>query len=412
MKSYIQTNSVQQFFAAQRTSSRLSALLLLTAIVAIFTPLQASAGSATNTRFQEYIKGICAGTITAPPGVVWDATALGTMCSLTGGAASTSTTVVSANLGIADTGSGTISAKNNEIYECLDDFNQEPGSKGCAAGGWGLLLSTQFGRSIRQETELENGFQADLQGLLIGLDYRFSDNFILGAAASQTRDEAVFINSAGSLKTINNTLTMYATWLPSEKVSVDGYLGYGAVNFDSQRKVYFGTPLGTASGNTSGRQIMTGLSTALQGKFGNVNVAPFINLDYIKTDIKGYNETGVTSLELHYADRTTISATASLGLRLGQSYSFNWGSLNPTLHGAGVHEFQNNSTMINNELVLTPGAGILVATDEPDRDYFLSGLGLVAALNSGTQLFLNYERRSGDSLLDSWAASLGLLKEF
>jgi outer membrane autotransporter protein len=117
-------------------------------------------------------------------------------------------------------------------------------------------------------------------------------------------------------------------------------------------------------------------------------------------------------LELHYGDRSTISSTASLGLRLGQSYNFTWGSLNPSLHGAGVHEFQNNSTLINNELVITPGAGILVATDEPDRDYFLSGLGVVAALNSGTQLFLNYERRSGDSLLDSWAVSLGLLKEF
>lgn len=411
MKSYIQQLSVQQFLAAHRTTYLLSALSLFTAIVATCFPLHASAGAATNTKFKQYIEGICAGTITAPPGVVWNAAALSAMCTATGGGIG-GDGVVSANLGIADTGSGIISSKNKENYECLDDFNQKPGSKGCATGGWGLLISTQFGRSIRKESELENGFQSDLRGLLLGLDYRYSDKFILGTAASQTHDEAVFIGEAGSLKTINNTLTLYATWLPSEKISVDGYLGYGVVNFDSQRKVYFGAPLGIASGNTTGRQNMAGLSTTYQSKLGNVNVAPFLNFDYIKTDIKGYNEAGTTKLELHYADRSTVSTTTSLGLRLSQAYNFNWGSLTPSLHGAGVHEFQNNSALINNELVTTPGAGILVATDEPDRDYFLSGLGLVAALNSGTQLFLNYERRSGDSLLDSWAVSLGLLKEF
>ena len=248
---------------------------------------------------------------------------------------------------------------------------------------------------------------------MIGLDYRFTDTFILGAVASQTRDEATFINNAGSLKTNNSILTMYSTWIPSENVSIDGYLGYVAVNFDSQRKIVFGTSIsGTAIGNTTGRQAMAGLLSAYQAKLNNISVTPFFNLDYIKTNIRGYNESGTTNLELHYGDRSTISATASLGARLSQSYTFKWGSLTPSLHGASVHEFQNNASQISNELVITPGTGFLVETDAPDRDYFLTGLGVVAGLNSGTQLFLNYEKRSGDSLLDSWAFNLGLLKEF
>ncbi|MFA6903711.1 MAG: autotransporter outer membrane beta-barrel domain-containing protein [Gallionellaceae bacterium] len=410
MKSYFQHNIVQQFFTAQRTSSRLSALLLLTAIVAISIPLQASAGATSNSQFQQYVTDICLGNITAPPGVTWNTS---TMCTnATPGYAGGGVTV-STNLGTTDANTGSTTPKGNEVHECLDDFNQTPGEDGCATGGWGLLVSAQFGRSTRTETELENGFQSDLRGLLIGMDHRFTDNFILGAAVSRTQDEATFVNSAGSLKTSNSILTMYSTWLPSEKISVDGYLGYGIVNFDSQRKIVFGTLIsGTASGSTLARQAMAGISTAYHSKLGNVSVSPFINLDYIKTDIKGYNETGTTLLELHYGDRSTISSTASLGARLSQSYPFKWGSLSPSLHGAGVHEFQNNANQIYSELVITPGAGIFVATDEPDRDYFLSGLGVTAALNSGTQLFLNYERRSGDSLLDSWAVSLGLLKEF
>ncbi len=411
MKPSIQTNSVQQFLATHLSTSRLFFLTLLLALLSAFFPLQASADTAINDRFELYIFNICNNP--SPP-ASWDQAKLNTLCT----AASTGGYVLgnagyssSSNLGTSDPSSGTTSPNHREVYECLDDFNREAGS-GCATGGWGLLLSTQFGRSVRPETELENGFQSDLRSLLIGLDYRFTDSFILGATASQTRDDADFINNAGSLKTINNILTMYTTWLPTEKISVDGYIGYGAVNFDSKRQIYFGPISGTTIGNTTGRQAMAGISSAYQSKLGNINVSPFLNLDYIKTDIRGYNESGTTNLELHYGDRTTISATASLGARLSQSYTFKWGSLTPSLHGAGVHEFQNNSTLINNELVLTPGTGFLVETDAPDRDYFLSGLGVVAALNSGTQLFMNYEKRSGDSLLDSWVVSLGLLKEF
>ena len=79
---------------------------------------------------------------------------------------------------------------------------------------------------------------------------------------------------------------------------------------------------------------------------------------------------------------------------------------------AAVHEFQNKSQQISNELVVTPGAGFLVQTDSPDRNYLNVGLNMVAALNGGAQLFLDYDKRTQDKLLSSWAVSLGGLFEF
>jgi hypothetical protein len=77
-----------------------------------------------------------------------------------------------------------------------------------------------------------------------------------------------------------------------------------------------------------------------------------------------------------------------------------------------VHEFQNNVQHISNELVITPGYGFQVTTDSPDRNYLLSGVGVSAALNGGTQLFFDFEKRSQDRLLSNWAVSLGALVEF
>jgi outer membrane autotransporter protein len=94
------------------------------------------------------------------------------------------------------------------------------------------------------------------------------------------------------------------------------------------------------------------------------------------------------------------------------SYGYDWGTLQPLARLAAVHEFQNNAKQISNELVITPGTGFTVSTDAPDRNYLDLGLGMSAALNGGTQLFIDYDKRAQDKLLSSWAVSLGVLTEF
>jgi uncharacterized protein with beta-barrel porin domain len=79
---------------------------------------------------------------------------------------------------------------------------------------------------------------------------------------------------------------------------------------------------------------------------------------------------------------------------------------------AAVHEFQNRTRQISNELVITPGTAFAVETDAPDRNYMNLGLGISAALNGGTQLFLDYDKRAQDRLLSSWAVSAGVLVGF
>ena len=413
MRSYFQNNRIQQYRAGHRSFSNLSAVLL--ALLAGWIPQQAAADTAVNDQFELYIFNDICNAASFPPS--WDLASISTLCStaFVGGPAGggTGSTSSSSNLGTANAGSGVASRKKKGIRESLEESKEEPKKAASADGGaWGLLLSPQYGKSNRPETDLENGFQSDLKGLLIGLDYRFSDSFVLGAALGQIKDDAAFLNNAGSLKSSNNTVTVYGTWLPSESVSVDGYLGYGKINFDSRRSVVFGPISGTASGSTSGNQTMAGVSAAYQTSLGQVSLAPFFNFDYIKTSINSYNENGTTLLELHYSDRSTISSTSSLGVRADTSYGYGWGSLLPSVRLAAVHEFQSNASQISNELVSTPGTGFLVATDAPDRNYYLAGLGLTAALNGGTLLFLDYEKRNKDRLLDSWAVSLGVLVEF
>ncbi len=240
---------------------------------------------------------------------------------------------------------------------------------------------------------------------------------MLGLTVGQSWDKANFVNDSGSLKTRSSTATMYGTWLASERIAVDGYLGYGGLKLDNQRRYAFGPIIsGTLSSNTTGRQTMAGISASYRADVGRFNLTPSFNLDSIRTTFKGYNESGSDPLTnlmaLRYGDRSVSSLTSSLGARLGTSYAYDWGTLVPSARLAVVHEFQNKTRQISNELVITPGAGFLVATDAPDRNHLLMGLGVAAALNGGAQLFFDYEKRTQDRLLKSWAISAGVLLGF
>lgn len=359
----------------------------------------------TDFEFRQFITTLCGG---APqPG--WDIVSLSAMCTDAAPGFIGSGGVASANVGTSNASGGLTLKKKKGGY----DSNETPvvGASG-DGGGWGMLVTPQYGKTSRSETDWENGYQSDLRGLVLGLDYRFSDTFILGMALGHTKDTANFLNSAGSLKSSSNTATVYSTWMVSENSSIDGYVGYGAISLDSRRQVNFGLISGMTGGSTSGRQILAGMSASYQAELGRAVVAPFINLDYITTKIDGYRETGSTTMELKFAERKAISFTSSVGTRLGSSYGYKWGTLLPSISLAAVHEFQNKSKQINNELVSTPGYGFSVTTDSADRNYLNIGLGMAAALNGGAQLFLDYEKRTQDKLLSSWAVSLGGLFEF
>lgn len=378
-------------------------------------PQQAAAGAA-NEQFRQYIFDICnVGLI--PP--TWDIIKVGDMCNnfFVGGGAVAGASNISVNLGTGNAGSSSAS-RTKIIRKSLDEEGKEkakPEKRGASADGgkWGLLFAPQYGKSKRIETNLENGFNSDLKGLGIGLDYRFSDSFVFGALVGHVKDEAAFLDSAGKLDTASNALTMYGTWLPTDSVAVDGYLGFGQIKLDSQRRVVLGTLIsGTANGNTTGKQIMGGFSASYQRDFGRVNVSPFINFDTIKTTFDAYNETGTTLLELRFSERKSLSTTSSLGARASTAHGYSWGTLSPSVRVSAVHEYQNNAAHISNELVITPGTGFLVATDSPDLNYLSAGAGIAAGLNSGMQLFLNYEARVKDEFLKSWAVSGGVLVEF
>ncbi|HEY3486635.1 MAG TPA: autotransporter outer membrane beta-barrel domain-containing protein, partial [Gammaproteobacteria bacterium] len=315
-------------------------------------------------------------------------------------------------------------------------------SAGADDGGFGILVTALSSETERDGTELENGFESDLSGFVLGTDYQFSDSFIMGVLVGSTEDDLSVVGGGGGLETESSSQTVYATWTPIDNLSVDFYYGNVDSDIESVRNLNITSPSanlkGVITGSYDAEQTIQGASISYDWSSGAWSLGGFIGLDSVKTETDGYTEEGQrtnspgpseppttpqegdpTGFELIYPDQEIESATRSIGLRASYSAQYGWGMLLPNIKIISVKENKNDARTIPVIFASTAASSIpgeiepfFTGTDDPDRDYMTSGLGLVVALNNGVQIFLDYEQRSGHDFLETSSITLGALIGF
>ncbi len=341
-----------------------------------------------------------------------------------GGVVSSGTYQSSSNIGSTgaqgQTSDSTAKQQVESIRDRLADIETEEAE--IEKGGWGLLLAAQLGESDREDTDNESGYESDLAGIVIGGDYRFNDALVVGGALGNTTDDAEFDNDTGELKTTSLTATGYFTYVPNERFYIDGYLGFGALDYEMERTVDFDGNAannvnvdGTTTADFDGDQFLAGFSLGFLYSFGDLNVSPYFAVDTIKTEIDAYEEEGNTNLEFRYDDQKSRSQQETLGVNISRSFTRGWGYLTPSFDLALVHESKNDSREFEAVLVFfpegSPTPGFVVVSDDPDREFGILRLALTAEMSNGTQYFASYEQNFSNDLIETWAINLGVLME-
>lgn len=337
-----------------------------------------------------------------------------------GGGVGFSTSVNSGTSGSLGRSSLQITNKlKKRISERLDDIEKEKKQNGGASGddisaNLGTFFSGYYSELDRSQTILENGFKSQGEGAVVGVDYRFTDSIAAGLAAGYANNNANFEANAGGLDYESWNLSTYGNIVPLDNMSIDLYAGYTAIDFQNTRAVNFARSSGTiirqgvVQGNTNGRQYFTGFATTYTFNSGGISIVPELKFDYINTEIKGYSETGSTDFELDYNKQIIHSLTTSLGTTLSYAQSTPWAVLIPQARAYYVHEYQNDSRNIRGAMVIAPTGILNRATDKPDRDYIVWGVGMSSVFARGVNAFIDYEYLSGHYFLDSWTVSAGM----
>lgn len=300
----------------------------------------------------------------------------------------------------------------------LDELKGGDGSKGGGAsadesfGRWSIFASVRYTDTDRDATTLETGYDADLDGITLGGDFRWSDKAVIGLALGYTDTNLDYDRNAGDLDLRSMDITLYGNFTPMANAYIDAYAGYARLEYDTRRRIKIGLISGAAKGDTDGDQLLAGLAAGYEWSHGPWSMGPEIKLDYVSTDIDGYRERGSTGLELSYQSQDIDSLTTSMGVRISYAKAVSWGVILPQARLHYVHERKNDSRSISNSLALDPSGVFTNKTDDPDRDYMIANLGVSAVMRYGLQAFLDYEQLINHDFLDSWTLVGGIRKEY
>src|SRR5690606_31021084 len=210
-------------------------------------------------------------------------------------------------------------------------------------------------------------------GVSGGIDARFSDRFVGGVGFGYGRDR-VDIGSNGS-KNRGHAYSgaLYGSYQPSKRLFIDGLLGGSLLDLDSRR---FVTANGEfATGKRDGSQVFGSLTVAYDLNDARWLLAPYGRVDFSRSWLNGYTETGGDIYGLSYGEQTVDVLSGVAGLRANYAFEMDWGILKPGLRTEYTHDFRSSSRA---SLGYTDLGGLpySLRLTPSTRDYLTLGLSL------------------------------------
>lgn len=276
----------------------------------------------------------------------------------------------------------------------------------------GLFASGRIATADRDPTEREEGFEAGIEGITVGLDYRLRSDLILGGAVGYLTTDLDLLADGGGLDADGYSLTAYGVWL-GEALYLEGMVGHGRTSFDLRRHVdlpvpFQGSTRFVAQGDTDGAQWMANLGSGWATAFGASSLEVFGRASYVEADLDGYRERGAGPFDLAIRDQSLDSLLAEVGLDYGYAASLDWGVLQPVARISALHEFGDDSRLVRGTFVQdVQQLEFVVPTDAPDRDFFNLGIGLTATTYGGISVYVFYDADLGRDDLEVGTFTLG-----
>jgi len=307
--------------------------------------------------------------------------------------------------------------------------------------GLGLFANGIFSFGDRDPTSNEDGFDFHTYGVIAGVDYRFSPNWVGGMAFTYLSSNSNLDNpsslvgpfstsaNAGSADTRSYGFSLYGTYYVLEQLYVDGIVSFGWNNYSLDRVIGYNlgvNPNGKstapvnqiAHADPDGHQFSFSVGAGYEFRQGAWTFGPLARLQYLKLNIDGYRETINNpnpgfGWALAVDSQDVESLTTALGGRASYAISTGVGVLLPQVRIEWEHEFKNDSRLLTAQFVNDPLLQpIPFTTDSPDRNYANLGVSLSATFRHGIAAFIDYQTVLGLANVSWNVFTLGVRGEF
>ena len=270
----------------------------------------------------------------------------------------------------------------------------------------GVFVNGDIGFGNRRTTTNEAGYNLNTHGVTAGVDYRFTDNFLLGAAFGYNNATSAYFNNLGKMEADSYTGAIYGSFYTEGGFFVDGIFSGSQNNYASKRQIQYSLPSETintnAFGNNQGDEFNVAMTTGNNFNFGGLTITPQVRVDYTTSHVDALNEQGGLGWALHVNQQHFESLQTAPGLQFAYAISLPWAVIMPMARAEYIHEFKNDSRNINAFFVQDPTQNRFnILTDKPDRDYIIASAGMSAQFAHGISAFVNYDTVQAHSYVNN-----------
>lgn len=146
-----------------------------------------------------------------------------------------------------------------------------------------------------------------------GIDININDNYHLGFALGDNRDEIKIGSSGSNIDLHITTISSYHSLALSNTQYLDFLFGYGDIKVDTNR--FYSSDSATYSGKRNGDQYFTSIGFNIVEEKNNYTINPFGRLDIGYGKLKHYTESTGTNA-LHYESVHLHQKNSALGIHL------------------------------------------------------------------------------------------------
>lgn len=292
-------------------------------------------------------------------------------------------------------------------------LNYSSGNEGSVLGlpdGVGVWIAggARFGSQGRGARNGGLSFSTD--GISMGIDRRFREDLTLGLGLGFAQDRTDIGNDGTNSESKSFTLAAYGSYQPTERTFLDGLLGYGVLDYRTDR---FIAPLnGFARSDRSGSFAFASLTGGVEYRGAGMLLSPYGRLDLASTTLDQANESGGGAYALTYAEQTTPSVQFSLGLRAETAHQTRFGWALPRLRLELQHEFKGESPALVSYADLIAGPTFALPARAIDRNSVVLGVGSDFLLGRGLTLSFDYQMQRASGQEENQAIFFKMRKDF
>ena len=270
---------------------------------------------------------------------------------------------------------------------------------------WGVFVTGLGEFTSVDDTSIAPGYNFSTGGFMLGVDYLVCRNFAIGLTGGYAHTNADLVNN-GSLDVDGGTIGAYSTLFGG-----GFYLNAAALGvfngYDSHRTAL----LGTASGDTDGRNFNAFVAAGYEWKKGGLTIGPTVGYQYTYVEFDSFTEHGSLA-PLSFSDQNAHSSRTALGAKASYDWHVGHVVVKPELRAAWQHEFGDTDYSLVSRFASGAGNSFTVTGPAIGRDSLLIGAGAAVLLNDRVSVYAYYDGELARTNYSSNNVSAGMRVNF